>query len=609
MNGMGAEYRVGCLPRAADTPRRPDAAAVRVVYGGGVTDGRPDHGFSLAPGPIGVASTGRARRRRISAVVVLFVAGSLIALASFGPKLGERPSFNPAFFTTASPSGSAAASASAETSETPSPLIAGATPLPPVTRNDDGRVTGMISVLGDGFKTIDLSSGMVTQQVPASAGLDTIVASPIGPGWICICSTDQSGEFGTTMRQLDFVRINADGTELDRATLGTFGGDEPSGQTISIQTDLDLAANGRSGVIAVVVQTQLEFTSYAATIDLVAGSLGPTVKLGTHRPPPQPAPSGPPPQPGEPGSFPTSTSSNYGPLVRVAPAGDRAFVWLSIQLQGQEGPIATDRYAWRLDLGPNGSATAAEAAGLRQLPDYCGELTFVDVDRFVGFCRIIPMNGYDSTTTPTAWTYFEFDRDGQIASRKQVPDGGPISADMLFDVANGAVWTWSATDLVLARVDLATLHATRVHFDPAAQLASGPGASGGHPAIWRRPVSASQRSYNAMLAGSPAGDRLYLLGFGRQDENTGQQSSVGIFVVDVATLALVGHWAADASYIAVQSWADGSIVVAAGAPDVDSTGHEAPWESSLTMHDASDGRILLRLGQLGQSYGAAIVDP
>jgi hypothetical protein len=102
------------------------------------------------------------------------------------------------------------------------------------------------------------------------------------------------------------------------------------------------------------------------------------------------------------------------------------------------------------------------------------------------------------------------------------------------------------------------------------------------------------------MAAAPDGSRLYLVGYdaAKQSER-GNQVSAGIFVVDPGTLALLDRWDPDAQYFAVQPIEDGSIVVAAGAPAVDAEGSSVPWQASLTFHDASDGRILLRLGQMG----------
>jgi hypothetical protein len=102
------------------------------------------------------------------------------------------------------------------------------------------------------------------------------------------------------------------------------------------------------------------------------------------------------------------------------------------------------------------------------------------------------------------------------------------------------------------------------------------------------------------MAGAPDGSRLYLVGYdAAKSSQRGGQASAGIFVVDPGTLALLARWDPDAQYFAVQPIDDGSVVVAAGAPAVDADGNDVPWQASLTFHDASDGRILLRLGRIG----------
>jgi len=577
-----------------------------------MTDRGPDHGFSLAPRPIAPGSSGRARRRRISAIVVLFVAGGLVALASFGPRLGERPSFNPAFFATPQVNGSAGASGSLGPSATPRPVIAGTTPLPAVTRNDLGLITGTLPIIGDGFRLVDLGSGLVVQQIPTRSGQDLVAPAPSGFGWVCICFIDQGGETGIISREVDFVRIAPDGIESSRQRVAMYGGTTTKIPTISIQSDVDLDADGRTGVIATVVQTQVDFTYLVAPVDLVAGSVGPALKIATEAPPPRPAgaASPPPPQAGDPPRYTTSDTYSFGPFARVAPDGRHAFVWVTLQLQGQEGILASERFGWTVDLSA-GAPTIGPAAGLTRLPDYCTELAFLDDGRAGAFCRD-PPNGDYGSTEPPRWRYLEIDRNGDVTRDGEVLEAGPLQSDVLFDVANDAVWTWSTVDLTLSRVDLATLHPTRVSFDPTAQAAPGVGSFGGATPVWRRPVSFVAGTYGPVIAGAalpgaPGSERLYLIGSMPQSENGPQPGSLGIYVVDPATLGLVGHWAADALYVSVQPWRDGAIIVAAGAPQADASGQEAPWDASLTMHDATDGRILLRLGQLGQGYGATIL--
>lgn len=568
-----------------------------------MTDRRPDEAFSVAPRAIGAGRTGRARRRRMSALVVLGIAAGLIALAGLGPRLAERPSFNPGFFATGTPGPSASRSAS------PSPTgfpLAYATPLPAVTRNDDGRITGRLGLFGDQFRVVDLASGTTTPPVAANPGGDLIIPAASGGGWTCVCMSD-IGDETSSVRQVQFVTISADGAETSRTTaleLGRTDADRPYRQ---IQTDIDLLPDGRRGILALVVQNPVEWRYQVASIDLVARRIGPFLTLGVqHRPPRAPgATPTPSPDPAE--GFRGDDYGVSGPYLRVDPAGDRAFVWGSLQAQSGDVPPLNEPVAWVVPLDGAGAPGTAMATGaLRDIAQYCGSVGFIAPARLIAICPVYPTDGSPTDTPP--WWFYEIDRNGDLARKARIPDMLSGGWDIVVDAANEIGWSWDQGNLRLTRIDLRTLQVSTATYPPNAEAQEGVATFGGGAPAWVRLASATFRGFGGQLLGSPSGDRIYLVAVQPSTGNDNRQPpSLGILVVDPRTLALVGHWDPDAWYVSIQLSPDGSSVVAAGAPNMDASGLEVPWEGSLTFHDVRDGRILLRLGQLGQSWGATLL--
>ena len=571
-----------------------------------MTDRRPDQGFSVAPRELGRSRARRHPLRRFAVPVVVAIAGGLIALGWLGPRLGERPHLDVAYFATPTPL------ATATPTPTPRPTAnlggSDATPLPAVTRNDDGRLASHIGIFGDGFRVADLATGRITPSMSLNQGLDTLVRAPSGSGWVCICMIDVGDELGNVTRDVQFVRIAPDGSEINRSRLLLLG--EGTAGLVSIQSDVDIAANGRTAILAFLEVSRTDWTYAVAPLDLATGVLSPVVRIATEQPPPLPpnAPSPTPAPEGQP-SFPTSRININGPTVRIAPDGERAFVWASEQVARDDGTGPFIVRGWKLGLGGSGAGVEVAAApAFADLPIYCGTAAFFTGDRFVAFCAGFPTDGTEQER-PT-WTYLALDREGHMTGHNQLTNVGTWGSDVLFDIANGAAWLWDSTDLSLARIDLSSLVVDRTKYAPDVEVATGSAKIGGVSPVWFKPGLPTAHGFGAQMAGSPDGTRLYLLGFAaEQDPGAQQQQSIGVFVVDTATESLVGRWHADATYVTIQPALGGSVVVATGLPGVDERAFQAQWDASLTFHDASDGRILLRLGQIGQAYGASVLEP
>jgi hypothetical protein len=570
-----------------------------------MTDRRRDEAFAIAPRAIGGGRTGRSQRRRVSALVVLGVAAGLVALAGLGPRLNERPSFNPGFFATDRPGPSAWPSPSPTPTGYP---LAYATPLPAVTRNDDGRLTGRVGFFGEGFRLVDLASGVSTSPITANPGSDLLVASPSGDGYTCICMVDEGDDTGMR-RQVQFVRINPDGAEIERRTLLELGYADADGPYRQIQADIDLLPDGRRGVIAFVVQNAAEWRYEVASIDLVAGRIGPRETLGVqHRPPRAPGAT-PTPSP-DPAEGPRGDEYGVGgPTLRIDPAGDRAVVWGSLQAQSDSVAPLIEPISWIVPLDPSGEpATPVRTDSIGAIATYCGSIGFIAPGRLIAVCPVYPTDG-SSTDTPPWWLY-EIDGHGSLVRKARIPDLISSGWDVFVDAANEVGWVWDQQNMRLSRIDLRTLDVASATYPAEAEAQAGAASFGGVAPSWVRLASATYRSFAQQMVGSPSGDRLYLVAVRSQStSDNNQPPSLGILVVDPHTMALVGHWDPDAWYVSAQLSSDGTSLIAQGAPNYDASGAEVPWEASLTFHDVRDGRILLRLGQLGQSWGGMLLSP
>ena len=107
---------------------------------------------------------------------------------------------------------------------------------------------------------------------------------------------------------------------------------------------------------------------------------------------------------------------------------------------------------------------------------------------------------------------------------------------------------------------------------------------------WLAPTTTAKILLQPAIAVSADGTRLYALGIEATPSELG--GSAGVFAFDISgdTLALVGHWPANADYVSLAVSEDGAFVYAAGMGGVDADGLEAPGvKPSITVFDATDG--------------------
>ncbi|HEV7810800.1 MAG TPA: hypothetical protein VGO64_09375, partial [Candidatus Limnocylindrales bacterium] len=460
----------------------------------------PDRGFAVVPHRLG-GGGGRDRRRRLVAAIVLLIAGVLIAVAFIGPRLADRPNFDVAFFATPTPRSTPTPSPSSTSAGFATPLVP--TPLPALTKPQGVTIDGRIAVWTDSFRLLDLATGIVVPSLGLEPGRDVMTAAPGGDGWICVCMEDHLGA-PTTLRDVLVVRVDRDGREQSRTLIGTLGPGSTSDQ--GPQTSVDVAADGRSALLAVGIPSASAWVYSIATIDLIRPSLGPMLALGSQQLPPTPSPTPTPLEGGSPGAY------IYGPFVSRSPSGGEAFVWSTLQIPTADGTGATTTIGWRVAIDGGKATTPTDAPGLTDLPPYCGAMRWLAPASFVAVCSVLPGPTTSDGSQVARWNLAVFGPDGVLRRRIDLPDTSGYYSDPLMDSANEAVWLWDPMALTLVRIDTRSGTVGKETYDPLAEAAPGSAAFGGTTPEWAPPATGSPFFSLPQLVGAPDGRRLYALG-------------------------------------------------------------------------------------------------
>lgn len=544
----------------------------------------------MAPHRLGGSAGGRDRRRRLLAGVVLVAGVTLVGIGWVGPRLAERPSFDTAFFATPTPDPSASSSPSASATAASTPF--GPTPLPTLTRPEGVVIDGRVAVWTTGFRLLDLATGFVTDPVAMFPGQDAVVPMPGGEGWLCVCMVDTTDGASGLIRDVDVVRIDRNGREASRTKAGSLGPAPPGGQ-VTIQTDVDIAPDRRSAVLTVGVPSATEWTYSITTVDLVDPSLGPLLELGRQTIPQRPTPSASPePGIGDPSFDPPAWVS--GPYVRRSPDGASAFAWASLQPATQDTFIPPIPVGWRVQLPPGAALAASAVAALPDLLTYCGSVGWLTADTFVATCA----NSGDGAQIPV-WSVQLIARDGTTRRKVDIPSTTNWYAEPLFDAANQVIWLWDMAGPTLVRIDARTSEVTARTYDPRADRTTGDAPRPGVRPAWA-PRNSALGFSPRQLVGAPDGSRIYALASSNvMDGSVQAQPSLGVLVFDPATMAMVDHWGPAANEVALEPILGGKAIAVAANPSFDASGRPVPWEGSLTIRDAVDGRILERFGRLG----------
>lgn len=566
-----------------------------------MTDRRGDQGFAVATQSIGRGS-GRGSKgpRRIGVAVVLIASVALVVVGFVGPRIASPPNLDLGYFATPTPRDTP--------SPTPRPTLANATPLvtplPTLTRPDGApRLDGQLILTGSAIQRLDLATGQTKDLVPMTQWQDGVVRLA-DDRVACLCIVTGFDDRAAT-RSVRLVVLDTSTGASVSSDLATY---ETSPEALADQPDplFDVAIDGGAvhGLLAMATRTRDDWRLSIRGFDPRTGSTGPDVPIGAIALPPFPSPA---PTPAPSDAPPSSQLYLDGPHLRISPDGRTAFVFGVAQRYADYTDPTFTRGAWRIRLAADGSIDeVGPFVDFGPLPPYCVGTGFVGSDSLITVC-----GDQDGATNVTAWTVRVFDRDGRLARTIGIPATKEYGyGEPLIDDASGRIYLWDQFGLRIVRIDLASGSVTSAEFDAAASGSGGAAPSGGsRRASWHDTESALQQSPFDNVAGSRDGTRLYATGFQtRETVDFYGQRSVGVFVIDAESLALLDHWAPVASDASITVLADDRVAISA-QPGMNAAGDQVPWDGSLTIREPADGTVLARYGRISTDAPPIVLQP
>jgi hypothetical protein len=565
-------------------------------------DRRGRQEYAIVTQSVSGGGSRRSGPRRIGVAIVLLASVALVVVGFVGPRLSGAPNFDLGYFATPTPR--------ATPSPSPTPTRPGATPvvtpLPKLTRPDDvPPLDGSLILAGDAIQRLDLATAEITRLQPMTLWQDAVIMDSEGR-ITCICIQDGFNDRGAT-RTVRLARVTGDATVS--SVLATF--EIPIDTTLQQPNpifDVVVDRARRSGTLAVATRTPTDWRISIRGFDVRTGDSGPEVPIGRIALPANPAAS-PSPSP-TPGAEPAYDETYLdGPHIRLSPDGRTAFVWAVGQHYSEFTEPVYSRGAWRIRFDADGAIEdVAAIPALTELPEYCGGMSFVGPARFGALCaRAIPNDPSGAAT----WSLEVIDSDGRSVRTISVPAPGDYGwGEPLVDAANGRMYLWDPVKLAIVRIDIETGATATTTFDSHATSAAGVTSwAGGRDPEWRDADSAMQQSMFEQIAGDPDGTRLFTVGIEPQQmSDVYSQKSLGVFVIDPATLALLQHWQPVANDTLVVPLGGGRVAVGA-TPGLNAQGDQVPWGGSLTVRSAADGRILARYGGVSVDNPPLVIRP
>jgi hypothetical protein len=549
-----------------------------------------DGGFSVATRSVGGGPRHGRGPQRLGIVVVLVGAAAIVGISVVGPRLSGPPNLDLSYFATPTPPASSASASPSASFRTPDIGFVGGTPLPTLTVPGGDTPSGQIALFGDDLQVLDLASGKSVHVAGQWNGSAVVLPDPATTGWLCLC-LHQPGD-GTTQAVSLLTFSVADGTRFERDVVAW---DEPlnrpDGQQ-ALGVDLDLRVDRRGGLIVDAIRRGDRWRFSARSVSLPDGATGAATTIGELAVPTRFEPS---PAPTDENGGTTDYSYFDGPRVRLAPDGAAAIVTGTIHHQTADGTEEAVGAAWWVDLDPNGAVAGSRPIdAVAELSSNCFVSGFGRADRIVDLCIDFDPSGDGLTIRVLALR-----PDGTTVGELPVRFPGPAYfAEPIVDTANGRLYLWDPTSTTMHRIDLETVTAEQIAFDPAAAAAPGIAPAEGRPPRWGRLSSSLSSTFATALAVSPDGSRLYAVGVAPPKGAAVEGfASLGVFVLETRTLALLDRWAPVGNDAAVGALGDGRVVVAA-QPHLDADGHNVPWDGSLTLRDPGDGRVIARYGRV-----------
>ena len=313
-----------------------------------------------------------------------------------------------------------------------------------------------------------------------------------------------------------------------------------------------------------------------------------------------------------PGSWPRWTCSSrrpwtarpsspwIAPTLRIAPDGRHLLVASGVERDVAGPSASSDGIAWIVGLdGPivgliRRADALAEPGDQRHL-DTCAWVAFASPDTIVTGCR-----SGKAGSSPT----FQIRRYA-IDGRDLGPvDGDPALGDpeqVLIDCGErrglhlGPARPHALRPRPRRRVaGVAPVRPATTGRRRPTSSSSPTGRPTGTRPVWTDGRPATARAIERTIVGSADGRVLFAIGDGATPG-----SSSGVRVFDAQTLRLLERWPALASYRWLTVFEHGRFVALLGRPGLTATGGPAEWGASVTVHDATTGQPVVRVGDVG----------
>jgi hypothetical protein len=449
---------------------------------------------------------------------------------------------------------------------------------------------------------LDLQTGSVTTVARRVGDLETVLIRPDGT-LVCVCEVPHALNLGPGKVELahEARLLAADGSLIDAWPLNVIDADPGSGSSGTLGQDhpaivstASLSDDGSLVLVGTSYRTPSAWRSTIEVVDLTKPLSHTLPRSSLVAPEPLQLPDVPIP-PGE-------GRDADPPRISVSPHGSS--IAIRLRTYTSFGPEPWLRWTAPLAGASIGVLTPL-ATGVGTLFDsLCDDPYIEDFATDESYYALCFRSG------PTI---------SHVVLRRVHLDGSPIGDTPLDEVAAGGLWgigfavdrnagtwyLWNPIERKVASVSLTTGEVVSIRSIAVPTASSGGddwlGTLGRSIGRWIAPSTTAKIDLQPSLALSPDGTRLYALAV-LGDSQAGDEllRPAGVLVIDSASLAMLDHWPPVADYWSLAVSGDGSRVYAAGLPGVDAEGKTSPAiESSVTVHAAQDGRVLMRAATLG----------
>ncbi|HKB27894.1 MAG TPA: hypothetical protein VKC59_02630 [Candidatus Limnocylindrales bacterium] len=497
-----------------------------------------------------------------TAAIVLTVAAALVAVYLTGPRAGVGESPNPASGRAPTPTAGAAAS-----------------PLPKLFLNGDlpSPATVLVQLAQMNFAYVDLASGSLGSPLTSSSWGSQVHPAPSG-GLVCLCiGADGYAQGNFTHMTVSLERFDAAGTVVSRTVVvDVTGQPDPRGatadQTGHVSAAATFSADGRYAYLGWSARAHPSWTSGVTIVELDTGSITQRVTLPEK-------------------SDGSGDSRTYVDAPRVVgTAGGRVVIDRNGYTYAAASAASSYHTSSDLFLATVSGGTLGDPVALA-LGTGCGN----DVTLAGGLADGGLWLSCATYETGVLNVIRRLKPDLSLAGDTSVGAATVEGSTSVLSADGASLFAWNPISLTLTRVNLATGESATGQA-PKPGAAIDPLTALGH---WLAPSAAAKSVLQAGISISPDGSRIYALGIDGNPQGPGFVGSAGVLVFDARTLAPLGRWAPTADFDSIAVSADGSLVYAAGAPDVGADGAQTNQQASITVFDSTSGTVRLIAGQLG----------